>query len=245
VNRPRLLGALALALLGGLALVSFWPRTPSLDAGDRARVHVMRELVRALTEPPDNRTPNPSYRPLLAAGAAPISCRDCHDAGFEELRAQDPGAAGAARCRRDPDWMIAVMRAWVARLNERHGDRLEKRVTCTDCHARDPAERVAATRALMASFVRALREKPSNREPAVAWKPLLRGDVTCSTCHGELGKRFEAEDAAVAVPEAYANDHAFMVDLMERWVRRLNRQGRDLLRHAVTCLDCHDRDPRG
>ena len=36
-----------------------------------------------------------------------------------------------------------------------------------------------------------------------------------------------------------------MIALMEEWVRTLNRKGGPLLRKAVVCIDCHQRDPRG
>ena len=37
---------------------------------------------------------------------------------------------------------------------------------------------------------------------------------------------------------------AFMVTLMEHWVEKLNKQAKPLLTKAVTCIDCHDTDPR-
>jgi cytochrome c553 len=142
------------------------------------------------------------------------------------------------------------MENWVKRLNERHGDRLREPVTCRTCHAVDPREKNGVLPPLMASFVRALREKPANANPAKSWKPLLKDtestSMLCSVCHGEIGTRMEQglDFSRLQRPDAYADDKTFMVYLMEEWVAELNRKASDRLVKAVVCVDCHDADPR-
>ena len=42
----------------------------------------------------------------------------------------------------------------------------------------------------------------------------------------------------------FRKDKKLMIDLMERWVKQLNRTMGDRLRKAVVCIDCHATDPR-
>ena len=122
-------------------------------------------------------------------------------------------------------------------------------------------EREMANR--MRSFVRALFEPPINEQPATQWTPLLKGGtpllkgganselggLSCSVCHGTVGEEY---DQAIARGEldrgpggqslALTKDE--MVELMEDWVEQLNHDAGHLLRKAVVCTDCHDRDPR-
>jgi len=110
---------------------------------------------------------------------------------------------------------------------------------------RDAAERAMAAR--MHAFVRALGEPPANAHPATHWRPLAREPVRCATCHAEEGERMERRIASGDLPvdrPAPALDHDAMVRLMERWVRRLNREAAPVLHKAVVCLDCHETDPR-
>ena len=47
--------------------------------------------------------------------------------------------------------------------------------------------------------------------------------------------------------DALENDHAFMVDLMTKWVERLNSDDHDAkkkLKGPVQCITCHETDPR-
>ncbi|MFI5403446.1 MAG: hypothetical protein ACHQ1G_10945, partial [Planctomycetota bacterium] len=158
--------------------------------------------------------------------------------------ATDPGDEAAQPFRMDrKDFMIPLMEKWVERLNKRHADRLVKEVTCEDCHGVDPRDGLAALTQvgpLMNSFVLALTEPPRNRDPAKAWKPLLKpGEtVSCATCHGDAQLNWAGRS------KAPSEKSPFMIRIMERWVRELNRQAKDRLVKAVVCTDCHEIDPR-
>ena len=222
-----------------------------------AKVHFMRKFVAALTEPPKNLMPSTDYAPLMKEGAAALRCADCHtdqSIDFEGMISADPGdeAVQPLRMQRR-GFMIPLMEKWVARLNTRHADRLRKEVTCTDCHAVDPRDdeaRFAVIPPLMIRFVRALKEPPVNQNPAKGWIPLLKDpsapSMLCATCHGQTGAAMEKNLASFdrpPRPEALAN-RAFMINLMERWVREVNRKMKDQLVKAVSCTDCHEIDPR-
>jgi hypothetical protein len=222
-----------------------------------ATVHFMRKFVAALTEAPANLMPSPGYEPLLKTGAAMVRCADCHtdpSLNMEAMIANDPGdeAVQPFRMRRR-GFMIPLMEKWVARLNKRHGDRLRKEVTCLDCHAMDPRDETALNATmppLMIRFVKALKEPPRNDNPAQGWKPLLKDPASpsmlCATCHHDVGAEMQRKLASLdgpVPPEAEAN-RAFMIRLMEMWVRELNKRARDLLVKAVVCTDCHEVDPR-
>jgi len=104
----------------------------------------------------------------------------------------------------------------------------------------------------MHAFVRALRERPDTADPAPRWKPLLADSapagMLCSLCHGSHGERMERAIERGDLPLAAAGERPgreAMATIMEDWVRALNRKGGALLRKAVVCIDCHERDPRG
>jgi hypothetical protein len=220
------------------------------------KVHFMKKFVRALSEPPENMFPNPEHQPLVKEGASPIVCASCHDPksiNMEGMKRVDPGHEAAEPFRRQPGFMIPLMVKWVDRLNKRNAASLRKAVVCTDCHIFDPRDqqtRVAVLPPLMIRFVRALKEPPKNRNPASGWKPLLKDPTAptmlCSVCHGDTGAKMEQNlnRYAKRPPKQYAQNKAFMVNLMERWVTRLNRDAKPYLVKAVVCLDCHDTDPR-
>ena len=44
--------------------------------------------------------------------------------------------------------------------------------------------------------------------------------------------------------DRYVDDEAFMIALMERWVKRLNETAGGKLVKKVTCVDCHAEDLR-
>ena len=111
-------------------------------------------------------------------------------------------------------------------------------------------ERAMAPR--MNAFVRALREPPRNADPSPHWRPLLTESapdaLLCSLCHGNRGERMERAVRRGDLPverSAPALERDAMIALMEEWVRKLNRKAGPLLRKAVVCIDCHERDPRG
>jgi len=222
-----------------------------------AKVHFMKKFVAALTEAPQNLMPAAGYQPLVAAGAEPIRCADCHDPNMlnlEAMMSNDPGdeAVQPFRMMRR-GFMVPLMEKWTARLNKLHAGRLRKEIACTDCHQIDPRDdetRFAVLPPLMVRFVKALKEPPQNSNPAKGWKPLLKDPTTsamlCSTCHGRVGAAMEQNVAQFdrPPPEEFAENKPFMVTLMERWVRELNRQAGAQLVKPVTCTDCHETDPR-
>ena len=235
------------------------PRDPHGPGTERmqksfATVHFMKKFLKALSEPPANRWPNAGYEPLIKDASNPLSCVDCHDPdnfNVEGMLKRDPGHHAVERFRKNPNFMVPLMRKWVARLNERHAKRLTKRVTCTSCHAIDPQEAWTVLPPLMARFSAALTEKPRNANPAPRWRPLLKdrapGVKVCSFCHGEVGKKMDADAAEyLEKPHAdrYVDDEAFMIALMERWVKRLNETAGGKLVKKVTCVDCHAEDLR-
>jgi hypothetical protein len=218
-----------------------------------AKVHFMKKFVAALTSLPTNHWPNPGYKPLLKEGAT-VRCVNCHDQSglnVEAMIQMDPGEEAVARYRNAPMFMIPLMVKWVDRLNKQNADKLAEPVTCTSCHAIDPREAWDVLPPLMVNFVSALKEKPKNGNPAANWKPLLKDPSTssmlCATCHGAIGGRMEqnlAQLTAKGRNPKYADNKALMIDLMERWVEKLNKSAGGLLTKAVVCLDCHDTDPR-
>jgi len=223
-------------------------------ASSAAKSHFMKKFVKALTEPPENKWANGKYKPLLKDASNPLACANCHDPekyNVEGMKAMDPGHHKVQRFRENPNFMVQLMRKWVARLNQLHADKLTKRVECADCHAIDPAESWAVLPPIMARFTAALTQKPRNNDPAPGWRPLLKdlskGVKNCALCHGEIGVQMEKQaEQFLEKPHAdrYVDDKAFMIKLMERWVKRLNTSAGDKLAKKVTCTDCHADDPR-
>ncbi|MHC4972885.1 MAG: hypothetical protein ACYTG3_11190 [Planctomycetota bacterium] len=222
-----------------------------------AKVHFMKKFVKALAERPENMFPNPDYQPLVKEGGSPIVCANCHDPkslNLDAMQKNDPGHEAVEPFRRARrGFMIPLMEKWVARLNKRNSGNLRKAVVCTDCHLWDPRDdntRFSVLPPLMVRFVKALKERPTNQNPAANWKPLLKDPSTpemlCSVCHGGMGKKMEQNVAQFdkPPPKEYAQNKEFMVNLMERWMERLNREAKPHLVKAVVCLDCHDSDPR-
>lgn len=222
-----------------------------------AKVHFMKKFVKALTAPPESMFPNPEYQPLIKEGGSAIACASCHDPrslNLDAMQRNDPGHEAVEPYRRQRrGFMIPLMEKWVERLNKRNSASLRKAVVCTDCHLFDPRDdrtRFSVLPPLMIRFVKALKERPVNRNPAADWKPLLKDPATpsmlCSVCHGDSGKGMEKNAAQFdqPPPKEYSQNKAFMVNLMERWVKRLNRVAKPYLVKAVVCLDCHETDPR-
>ena len=224
-------------------------------ASSAAKSHFMKKFVKALSAPPENKWPNPEYQPLWKEPENPLRCANCHDPqqfNVEGMRALGPGSDKVQRFRSDPRFMVPLMRKWVERLNERHAGRLAKRVGCVDCHAMDPAESWTTLPPIMARFTAALTQKPRNKNPAPGWRPLLRdpskGVKNCTLCHsGEIAREMDTEAARfLEKPQSkrHLEDKAFMVTLMERWVKKLNTEAASALVKKVTCTDCHAEDPR-
>jgi len=103
----------------------------------------------------------------------------------------------------------------------------------------------------MHQFVEALYSVPKNKHPNPKWQSPLKdsenGRVWCTDCHGD---KFDfAKMPAQRSPQvdALEKDHEFMVDLMTKWVERLNSDDHDAkakLKGPVQCTTCHETDPR-
>jgi len=221
-----------------------------------AKIHFMKKFVKALTEVPGNTHPAADWEPILKDGAEPISCKHCHKdptLDMEKMAQADPGNTPLVQQLRRSPFMVDLMEKWVERLNGWYGDRLKKPVTCTTCHAVDPKQKYSVYIPLMNSFVMALKAKPRNRNPATNWKPLLKdpgSGMLCGYCHGDTGKQMAQELPSMLsrfgekAPERYAGNQAFMVGMMETWMRKANVKLKDVLVKPLACLDCHDQDPR-
>lgn len=219
--------------------------------GQFAKIHFMKKFVAALTSRPQNAHPNPTWESPLKDASVVVQCSDCHKSGdldFNKMREMDPGAEKVDRFRHAPQYMIPLMQKWVERLNRELGPRLKAPVTCTTCHAVDPNEKFEVYPALMVRFVAALYEKPKNKEPASRWQPLVKDAggkaVKCSTCHASTPGMDRMMGADLPRPAKYADNHAFMEEMMTYWVERLNRDAGPLLTKVVVCGDCHETDPR-
>jgi len=111
------------------------------------------------------------------------------------------------------------------------------------------AKRQAATVHFMKKFVAALREPPDNALPNPSWQPLLRDPAQpfdCSRCHDPNSLDLDAmiridPGAEAAAPLRAAR--GFMIQLMTKWVARLNRDHAAMLTEPVTCKSCHAIDP--
>ncbi|MHC4954192.1 MAG: hypothetical protein ACYTGZ_09895 [Planctomycetota bacterium] len=113
------------------------------------------------------------------------------------------------------------------------------------------SERAREIAPRMHAFTRALVDAPENPDPAEDWRPLLKESIApermCSLCHDENGERMGLAIKSGALPLDAPRrdlDHDEMVELMESWMRQLNRTGGDLLVKSVVCIDCHRADPR-
>jgi hypothetical protein len=103
----------------------------------------------------------------------------------------------------------------------------------------------------MQHFVAALTSIPSNKNPNPKWSSPLadsqNGKVKCGDCHtkADMSGLPQQEDSP-AIEKLHA-DKAFMVDLMTKWVAKLNNPefgAKGKLKGEVTCTTCHATDPR-
>ena len=113
-------------------------------------------------------------------------------------------------------------------------------------------EKTMAKAYFMHKFVDALYSVPKNPDPNPKWSSPLKdpdkGRVVCADCHDSRKmdmSRIPAERTAKA--EELEKDHEFMVELMTKWVGRLNSGDFDAkgkLKQTVACTTCHATDPR-
>lgn len=103
----------------------------------------------------------------------------------------------------------------------------------------------------MHMWVEALYSTPQNKHPNPAWQSPLKdpenGRVWCTDCHTS-GQVDFAKIPKMRSPmvEDFEKDKDFMVDLMKKWVARLNSDefgAKAKLKGSVTCLTCHQTNP--
>jgi hypothetical protein len=110
-----------------------------------AKAFFMHQWVEALYSVPKNKNPNPNWQsPLKDPVNGRVWCTDCHTSGqidFEKIpKKRTPFNDDLEK---DKEFMVGLMKKWVARLNsdEFHAKaKLKGPVTCLTCHATNPAE---------------------------------------------------------------------------------------------------------
>lgn len=103
----------------------------------------------------------------------------------------------------------------------------------------------------MQHFVAALASIPTNNKPNPKWASPLKdpsaGKVKCGDCHTTVNMEGLPQQESSPAIEAMHADKTFMVDLMTKWVAKLNNPdfgAKGKLKQEVTCLTCHATDPR-
>src|SRR4026207_613564 len=78
----------------------------------------------------------------------------------------------------------------------------------------------------MHQFVEALYSVPKNQHPNPKWESPLKdpanGRVWCTDCHGDKFDFAKMPKQRLPLVDTLEKDHEFMVDLMTKWVGRLN-----------------------
>jgi len=103
----------------------------------------------------------------------------------------------------------------------------------------------------MHQFVEALYSVPKNKQPNPNWQSPLKdpanGRVWCTDCHGDQFNFANMPKERLPQTDALEQDHEFMVELMTKWVGRLNSdefRAKAKLKGPVQCVTCHEKDPR-
>jgi hypothetical protein len=103
----------------------------------------------------------------------------------------------------------------------------------------------------MHQFVEALYSVPKNKHPNPKWESPLKdptnGRVWCTDCHGDQFDFAKMPKERSPLVDVLEKDHEFMVDLMTKWVGRLNSdefRAKAKLKGTVQCTTCHETDPR-
>jgi hypothetical protein len=103
----------------------------------------------------------------------------------------------------------------------------------------------------MHMWVEALYSTPQNKHPNPAWQSPLKdpvnGRVWCTDCHTSGQIDFsKIPKMRTPMVDDFEKDKDFMVDLMKKWVARLNSAdygAKAKLKGSVTCLTCHETNP--
>jgi hypothetical protein len=103
----------------------------------------------------------------------------------------------------------------------------------------------------MHQFVEALYSVPKNSEPNPKWTSPLKDPVNdrvwCTDCHSSEFDFAKMPSQRFPETDALEQNHEFMVELMTKWVGRLNSdefRAKAKLKGEVTCTTCHAKDPR-
>jgi hypothetical protein len=109
------------------------------------KAYFMHTWVEALYSIPQNKNPNPKWEsPLADPINGRVWCTDCHVSGQIDFeRIPKMRVPLVEEFEKDKEFMVALMKKWVARLNsDQYGAKakLKKPVTCLTCHATNPAE---------------------------------------------------------------------------------------------------------
>ena len=103
----------------------------------------------------------------------------------------------------------------------------------------------------MHQFVEALYSVPKNQQPNPKWESPLKdptnGRVWCTDCHGDKFDFAKMPKTRLPQVDVLEKDHEFMVELMTKWVGRLNSdefKAKAKLKRPVQCVTCHETDPR-
>jgi hypothetical protein len=103
----------------------------------------------------------------------------------------------------------------------------------------------------MHQFVEALYSTPKNQQPNPKWASPLKDPannrVWCTDCHSSEFDFAKMPKQRFPETAELEKNHEFMVELMTKWVGRLNSdefRAKAKLKGEVTCTTCHATDPR-
>jgi hypothetical protein len=108
------------------------------------KAYFMHMFVEALYSTPGNKNPNPNWQsPLKDPVNGRVWCTDCHKSGqvdFEKIKKVRLPLVD--QYENDKEFMVGLMKKWVARANSDEYDakaKLKGTITCLTCHETNPA----------------------------------------------------------------------------------------------------------
>jgi len=107
------------------------------------KAYFMHMWVEALYSTPQNKHPNPNWQsPLKDPVNGRVWCTDCHTSGRVDFsKIPKMRSPMVEDFEKDKEFMVGLMKKWVARLNsDEFGAKakLKGTVTCLTCHASNP-----------------------------------------------------------------------------------------------------------
>jgi hypothetical protein len=107
------------------------------------KAYFMHMWVEALYSTPQNKHPNPNWQsPLKDPVNGRVWCTDCHTSGQVDFsKIPKMRSPMVEDFEKDKEFMVGLMKKWVARLNsDEFGAKakLKGTVTCLTCHASNP-----------------------------------------------------------------------------------------------------------